>query len=52
LQEAGRGNSLAALKTHQRAWLLQRNRCKSDLACLEKSMSERLEAIETMPQDE
>lgn len=52
LQEAGRGNSLAALKTHQRAWLLQRNRCKSDLACLEKSMSARLEAIETMPQDE
>lgn len=52
LQEAGSRNSLAALRTQQRAWLLQRNRCKSDPACLEKAMSARLEAIESMPRDE
>jgi len=51
-REAGRGSSLAALKAQQRAWLLQRNRCGSDVACLERSMSARLETIETMPGDE
>lgn len=51
MQKAGQ-SALAALKAQQRAWLMQRNRCRSDLVCLEKAMSSRLEAIESMPRDD
>ncbi|MEC4720265.1 hypothetical protein RY831_13980 [Noviherbaspirillum sp. CPCC 100848] len=52
LQEAKLQNSLTVLKAEQRAWLLKRNRCKSDAACLENAMSLRLEAIDRMQRED
>ncbi|WP_151636554.1 lysozyme inhibitor LprI family protein [Noviherbaspirillum aerium] len=52
MREAGLQKSLATLKEEQRAWLVQRNRCKSNAACLEQAMSSRLESIELMPRED
>ena len=39
-------NALNQLRARQKKWLIQRNKCGSDADCLQKSMADRLEAIE------
>ncbi len=39
-------NGLNLFRARQKKWLIQRNKCGSDADCLQKSMADRLEAIE------
>jgi uncharacterized protein YecT (DUF1311 family) len=45
-------DGLGRLQTQQKDWLGKRNTCGTDINCLQKSMEDRLEAIETMVQQE
>ena len=46
-KEVENPEALTRLKISQKQWLNQRNGCGADAQCLEKSMEDRLEAIET-----
>ena len=46
-KEVENPEALTQLKITQKKWLTQRNACGADVHCLEKSMEDRLEAIET-----
>ena len=39
-------NGLNPFRARQKKWLVQRNKCGRDADCLQKSMADRLEAIE------
>ena len=45
-KEVEHTEALAPLKATQKQWLTQRNTCGADVRCLEKSMKDRLDAIE------
>jgi len=52
MKDVQNADGLNRLHAQQKEWLAKRNFCELDASCLQKSMADRLEVIETMVMDE